>query len=483
MKHGGPNERDTDVNGWTNDVNEVLDKIRVNSIKLSNEHKKTYFIMASYVKWFRVPVIVFSAVGSVLGIGLSPYLTQLVISEICSIISMVVSLIGSLELFLAISTKMENELVHSKELYLLSIEIQKTLLLDYSHRNGNGMAYLEEKFGVYSKLIENSHLMECRIIDELTPLPNEFQSKLERAISDSSPSTPKNVIWRILRRRHRHSHKKTLTLDVNFLKRLAHRVKPEELDENDSPLSIDNEPFYYNNVANVGNDDSKDGGTASPKHGRRTSVMQMQPHVQETDRRNSVRRHPPDDAPTSFHRKTPPRHEGDEKDEAQDPDPLEQCEEGQGTMARTFRVSNGHLKEASAHHLREASAHHLREASAHHLREASAHLRYPKLSNTSNVSEVVYLNNSEKSIINRIVQQVRQKDRSILHLPSRTGSQGRSVHRSVHQSLFLTHGKPSRDTLEKRSSRHKSALFNVGPLDPTVPMSGDHPTPSQAMKN
>jgi hypothetical protein len=465
MKHGGPNERETDINGWTNDVNEVLDKIRVNSIKLSNEHKKTYFIMASYVKWFRVPVIVFSAVGSVLGIGLSPYLTQLVISEICSIISMVVSLIGSLELFLAISTKMENELVHSKELYLLSIEIQKTLLLDYSHRNGNGMAYLEEKFGVYSKLIENSHLMECRIIDELTPLPNEFQSKLEQAISDSSPSSPKHVIWRILRRRHRHSHKKTLTLDVNFLKMLARRVKPEELDENDSPLSIDNEPFYYNNVANIGNNDSKHDDTGSRKQGRQTSVMQMQPRVQEMDGRNSVRRHPPDDAPTSFHRKTPPPHERDEKDEAQDPDldPLEQCEEGQGTMARTFRISNDHPKEASAHHLK----------------EASAHLRYPKLLNTSNVSEVVYLNNSEKSIINRIVQQVRQKDRSIQHLPSRTGSQGRSVH----QSLFLTHGKPSRDTLEKRSSRHKSALFNVGPLDPTVPTSGDHPTPSQAMKN
>jgi hypothetical protein len=93
--------------------------------------------------------------------------------------SLVVGLIGSLELFLAISNKMENELVQSKELYLLAIEIQKTLLLDIKNRNGDGMAYLEDKFNMYSKLIENSYLLECKILDELTPLPSKFQENIQ----------------------------------------------------------------------------------------------------------------------------------------------------------------------------------------------------------------------------------------------------------------------------------------------------------------
>jgi len=166
-------------NNWTADVNDILDKIRINSIVLSNEHKSTYFKLSSRIKWFRVPVILLSALGSMFGMGLNPYLPQLVITELCSVMSLVVGLIGSLELFLAISNKMENELVQSKELYLLAIEIQKTLLLDIKNRNGDGMAYLEDKFNMYSKLIENSYLLECKILDELTPLPSKFQENIQ----------------------------------------------------------------------------------------------------------------------------------------------------------------------------------------------------------------------------------------------------------------------------------------------------------------
>jgi hypothetical protein len=166
-------------NNWTADVNDILDKIRINSIVLSNEHKSTYFKLSSRIKWFRVPVILLSALGSMFGMGLNPFLPQLVITELCSIMSLVVGLIGSLELFLAISNKMENELVQSKELYLLAIEIQKTLLLDTQNRNGDGMAYLEDKFNMYSKLIENSYLLECKILDELTPLPTKFQENIQ----------------------------------------------------------------------------------------------------------------------------------------------------------------------------------------------------------------------------------------------------------------------------------------------------------------
>ena len=161
---------------WTKDVNDILDKIRINSIILSNEHKKTYFILAGRIKWFRIPVIFLSAIGSIFGIGLGSYMEQKILSAVCSVMSMIVGLIGSLELFLAISHKMENELVQSKELYLLAIEIQKTLLLNIENRNGDGTTYLEDKFNVYSKLIEKSYLLECKIMDELTPLPTNYRS-------------------------------------------------------------------------------------------------------------------------------------------------------------------------------------------------------------------------------------------------------------------------------------------------------------------
>jgi hypothetical protein len=228
---------------WTSDVNDVLDKIRINSIKLSNEHKKTYFILAARIKWFRVPVIFLSAIGSVFGIGLSPYVPQIIVSELCAVISMFVGLIGSVELFLAISTKMENELVQSKELYLLSIEIQKTLLLDHGNRNGNGMAYLEDRFNTYSKLIENSYLMECRILDELAPLPNEYQEKIKSSKSNTSLSktTPAYMFpWVILRTPKGQRAKKGVIMDMNLLRNIC--KTPVSPISHESPASAEFEP-------------------------------------------------------------------------------------------------------------------------------------------------------------------------------------------------------------------------------------------------
>jgi hypothetical protein len=186
------NGKEIVINNWSNDVNTILDKIRINSILLSNEHKKSYFLLSAKLKWFRIPMILLSSLGSIFNVGLPPYIGGSSVEILCAIISLSVGLIGSLELFLAIGTKMESELIQSKELYLLAIEIQKTLLLDSLHRNGDGIAYLEDRFNMYSKLIENSQLLECRIIDELTPLPDEYIKKVLPNVNLFYPKQPRS---------------------------------------------------------------------------------------------------------------------------------------------------------------------------------------------------------------------------------------------------------------------------------------------------
>jgi len=121
---------------------------------------------------------VLSAIGSLFGFGLSPYMNQITINEICSVLSLIVGIIGSLEIFLNLNNRKENELVQSKELYLFAIEIQKILLLDIQHRHCDGVVYLEDKFTMYTKFIQDSYLLECRIIDELTPLPKKYQIQI-----------------------------------------------------------------------------------------------------------------------------------------------------------------------------------------------------------------------------------------------------------------------------------------------------------------
>ena len=166
---------ENDDNQWSLDIESILDKIRLNAAVYSEYHKEEYYKNKGYLKYFKIPTIIFSALSSVFSVGLQPYVSQSLVSVITCLIGLFVGILNSLELFLAIQTTMENELNHSREFYLLSVDIFKTLLLMRSHRLNKGPVYLDEKYSMYCKLVESSVLTN-RIIGDKMLTSNEMIS-------------------------------------------------------------------------------------------------------------------------------------------------------------------------------------------------------------------------------------------------------------------------------------------------------------------
>lgn len=156
---------------WTSDIENVLDNIRINSVILSNEHKNKYFHLKTILRYFRLPVIIISGINSIVSVGLQPYVDQGIISIMTCLLALVCSIIGSIELYLAIQKGMENELVVSKDYYILSVDIYKTLTLSKNHRPIPAKDYLDRKYNDYIKLFENSNLLAKELTDKLNPLP------------------------------------------------------------------------------------------------------------------------------------------------------------------------------------------------------------------------------------------------------------------------------------------------------------------------
>lgn len=156
---------------WTQDIENVLDNIRINSIILSNEHKNKYFHLKTILRYFRLPVIIISGINSIVSVGLQPYVDQGIISIMTCLLALICSIIGSIELYLAIQKGMENELVVSKDYYILSVDIYKTLTLSKDHRPIPAKDYLDRKYNDYIKLFENSNLLAKETVDKLNPLP------------------------------------------------------------------------------------------------------------------------------------------------------------------------------------------------------------------------------------------------------------------------------------------------------------------------
>ena len=154
---------------WSPGIEYILEEIRLNSIAISEHHKAIYYYSKGYLKYFRIPTIIFSALNSVFSVGLQPYCPQPIISLICCIISLVCGVISSVELFLSIQSTMENELISSKDFYLLSVDIFKILSLEPGTRMINGKVYLDQTYQTYCKLIENSNIVSAEMKNMIEP--------------------------------------------------------------------------------------------------------------------------------------------------------------------------------------------------------------------------------------------------------------------------------------------------------------------------
>jgi len=157
-------------NDWTTDIEVMLENIRVNCVLLTKEHKKQYFYLKHILQYFRLPVIIISSINSIVSVGLQPYLQQSIISVTTCLLALVCSMIGSVELYLAIQKGMENELNAQQQYYLLGVDIFKNLSLVREHRPIPAKEYLEKCYNEYCKLVENSNVVARRLEDKLAPL-------------------------------------------------------------------------------------------------------------------------------------------------------------------------------------------------------------------------------------------------------------------------------------------------------------------------
>jgi hypothetical protein len=155
---------------WSEDIDRVLNNIRVNCIILSKLHKQRYFELKSNLIYYRLPVIILNGANSIIAVGLQPYADQGTISLTTSLIALTCGIIGSIELYLGIQKRLENDLISQRDYYLLGIDIYKTLSLNKSNRPIPAKDFLEKSYNTYTKLIESSSTLMRVKGDKLIPI-------------------------------------------------------------------------------------------------------------------------------------------------------------------------------------------------------------------------------------------------------------------------------------------------------------------------
>ena len=234
-------------NEWSDDIEKILNDIRQNSVILSEFHNMKYFHLKSYLKYFRIPCIILSAFNSVFAVGLSSFMQQNLVSVINCIISLICGIIVSIELYMQIESSMREEVMSCKNYYLLSVDIQKILLLERANRQVKGKVFLDKCFTEYCKLYENSGLLKKQIKDSLTPLAPELIGKpLKKPLelTYSPPPTPLSELAL-------EPVKKNVLKNLNFL---APSKKHQEHFKEDAQDKITNK--FYKLESGIPDDDN-----------------------------------------------------------------------------------------------------------------------------------------------------------------------------------------------------------------------------------
>jgi hypothetical protein len=165
---------DDSSTSWTSDIDAILEHIRTNCVAMAKEHKRKYFYLKHILQYFKLPIIIISAFNSAFCVSLQPYTQQQNISVINCALALMCSIIGSVEIYLGVSKRVEDEVLISKEYYLLSINIYKVLSLDACNRPHDSRIVLESFWNEYSKLVDKSHLLQCKMPDSLQPIDQKY---------------------------------------------------------------------------------------------------------------------------------------------------------------------------------------------------------------------------------------------------------------------------------------------------------------------
>mgnify|MGYP001200700084 CR=1 FL=1 len=179
-------------NVWSDTEYKILENVRINSVNLSEYHRKRYYHFKSYAKYFDLPILFLSSFSASFLMGANTYLEQDTINLIGCGFNTAITLISSVKLYLNINENMKLENDMSKEFYTLAIDIYKILSLNPEERGESGLSYLNKKYNTYSKLVESSNLLKSRFkTDQLIVIPPNLL--MVGSDTDSSPDEEQGI--------------------------------------------------------------------------------------------------------------------------------------------------------------------------------------------------------------------------------------------------------------------------------------------------
>lgn len=135
-------------------MNTFLEKIRINSVRLCDKHTRNHLYYKGVSIYFEIPTIILSVFAGSFSVGSNEFMPQQTISVTTCIISMIITILTSIKLYMGIAESATSEMELAIQYKLLALEIFKHLSLEDIDRE-----FIHKSYTKYLNLIENSNIL------------------------------------------------------------------------------------------------------------------------------------------------------------------------------------------------------------------------------------------------------------------------------------------------------------------------------------
>jgi len=165
----------------------LLNKLRLNCVLQAKRHTINYQYYKHTAKMFEIPTIILSVFSGSFTVGSDVFLDQELISVVSCGISIVITILTSIKLYMKINETLAIEQELSIKFKILSLDIYKFLSLTQDQRGITELEFLNKAYSSYVKLVEQSEVI-------LVNDKRDHLVKIEMYENDDSSSEGSNNI-------------------------------------------------------------------------------------------------------------------------------------------------------------------------------------------------------------------------------------------------------------------------------------------------
>lgn len=178
---------------WDEREEQYLRKLNLQCLNMYHYYNKQYLKLNEISKKFNIPIMILSAINSLLALTLASFINQQYTSIINAILSATVGILSSILLFLKINEKINISFLLSSKMNILALKISKELNISRSTRTIDGAIFLNECYNEYIQIIDKSYPLNQKIKNylKIEDFINDLESITSSLSLQSVQLTPK----------------------------------------------------------------------------------------------------------------------------------------------------------------------------------------------------------------------------------------------------------------------------------------------------